>query len=304
MMNLRDLFFRIDPSTLKSFYWAAKELNFTRAAEKGALTQSGISQHISHLETELGVKLFTRVNKKVLLTEEGKVFLGFLEDQQLRLEKLEPLITKGSGSVEGLVRYAMPHSCLFTPHFPMLLEGRKNYLGIELEVTLMPNEEIVQRLLNLEIDFGFVTSKSDNPALDHKPFAKEEYHFIGAPKIISNAGIENLHELPWVDYPGMGDLFETWKQKHFPKRKSLRFESLNIVGRINSLNGAVMMLVGELGATIIQEHVTEPFLSQKKLVRWNAQKPACSEIHIVTLRGAVLPRRVNTVLDLFWKMKG
>lgn len=61
----------LDP--LKGFDAAARHLSFTRAAEELFLTQSAISRQIQTLEEQLGVKLFRREARRLILTPEGEV---------------------------------------------------------------------------------------------------------------------------------------------------------------------------------------------------------------------------------------
>lgn len=56
---------------LRYFLAVAREENITRAAEQLHLTQPTLSRQIADLEQELGVKLFTRSNHSILLTEDG-----------------------------------------------------------------------------------------------------------------------------------------------------------------------------------------------------------------------------------------
>jgi DNA-binding transcriptional LysR family regulator len=58
----------------KSFVAAAKYQNFTRAAEALCVTQAAISRQIKELEQHLGVALFERSGRQVILTEAGQNF--------------------------------------------------------------------------------------------------------------------------------------------------------------------------------------------------------------------------------------
>lgn len=60
---------------LNCFIAAANTLSFSEAARKSYISQSNISKNIDNLENELGVKLFYRTNKGVILTEEGNLLL-------------------------------------------------------------------------------------------------------------------------------------------------------------------------------------------------------------------------------------
>ncbi|MFK8054099.1 MAG: LysR substrate-binding domain-containing protein [Woeseiaceae bacterium] len=61
---------------LRTFCAAARELNYRRAADTLHVTPSAVSHQIKRLEAELGLALFVRQKKKVLLTEDGKALLA------------------------------------------------------------------------------------------------------------------------------------------------------------------------------------------------------------------------------------
>lgn len=72
---------------LLCFVAAARHSNFTKAAGELFISQSALSQSIRRLENELGTKLFTRTNGKVVLTHAGRVLLPEAEELLAR-EKL------------------------------------------------------------------------------------------------------------------------------------------------------------------------------------------------------------------------
>lgn len=73
----------LDP--LLAFEAAARNLSFTKAAAELHLTQSAVSRQIQQLEEHLGIKLFERRARALLLTENGQLFYRAVQDA---LEKL------------------------------------------------------------------------------------------------------------------------------------------------------------------------------------------------------------------------
>lgn len=298
-------FVRLDSGSFKAFMAAAKALNFTTAAQQAAMTQSGISQKVARLERQLSAQLFTRINKKVSLTKAGEILLGYIEEQLDETSRLFERVQGEVGRLAGKVRYAMPHSCLFTPHFPLLLKKREKFPQVDLEVGLIPNEAIFKKLLDEEIDFGFVTKRYNNPAVRFELFAKEEYALLGSdPKRLRAIDRENIRKESFVSYPGMDVLFNLWA-KHFLGTEKISFESLKISGSIDSLGGAITMLEHGVGLSVLPKHCAQPQLKAGTLFECARSKKGAlfNEIYIVTLAGVDQPRRVKALLDAFWEMK-
>jgi LysR family glycine cleavage system transcriptional activator len=72
---------RLPPlNALKAFEASARQLSFTRAAEELFVTQAAISHQIKSLEEFLGIKLFMRKNRALLLSEEGQAYYLDIKD--------------------------------------------------------------------------------------------------------------------------------------------------------------------------------------------------------------------------------
>jgi LysR family transcriptional regulator, glycine cleavage system transcriptional activator len=89
---------RLPPlNALKAFETAARHLSFTKAAEEMYVTQAAISHQIKALEDHLGLKLFMRKNRSLLLTEEGQSYFLDIREIFLQLhESTEKLLARGA----------------------------------------------------------------------------------------------------------------------------------------------------------------------------------------------------------------
>ena len=76
----------------------------TAAARRLSLTRSAVSQSISSLERSLGVQLFNRVGRRLLLTAEGRTLSRRVRQQQLLLRETLAEISNAEERVRGLIR--------------------------------------------------------------------------------------------------------------------------------------------------------------------------------------------------------
>jgi len=89
---------RLPPlNALRAFEASARQLSFTRAAEELFVTQAAISHQIKALEDNLGIKLFMRKNRALLLTEEGQSYYLDIKDVFNSLhDATERLLARGA----------------------------------------------------------------------------------------------------------------------------------------------------------------------------------------------------------------
>ena len=73
---------------LKVFVTLSVVKNFTRAAEVLHISQPAVSQNISELEKQLGIKLFDRLRGEVVLTPAGEIFLQHANDIISKYEEI------------------------------------------------------------------------------------------------------------------------------------------------------------------------------------------------------------------------
>ncbi|MCD8117105.1 MAG: LysR family transcriptional regulator, partial [Oscillospiraceae bacterium] len=117
---------------LEYFLAAARSLNFTRTAEAYYISQSAITQQIRNLENELGVILFSRKNRKLMLTDAGELFVSEAESL---IRKLTDSIEKVRAVQDGMVGTLRIGylKCMEMSRFPKSIQTfHNNYPGVKL----------------------------------------------------------------------------------------------------------------------------------------------------------------------------
>ena len=83
----------MDWDKLKVFHAAAQAGSFTHAGEQLGLSQSAVSRQVSALEQELGVSLFHRHARGLILTEQGELLQSTAHDVFMKLEAARTKLT-------------------------------------------------------------------------------------------------------------------------------------------------------------------------------------------------------------------
>ena len=146
---------------LKVFLCVCKHQSMTKAAEELFIAQPAVSNTISEIEKNYNVKLFERINKKLFLTEEGKVLLikaqevitAFNEFEEVALNSSKkPLLKIGSSLTIGKQK------------LPWLLRNLKeNFKDIDFQVSINQTSIIENKILNGTLDFAFIQGKPSSP---------------------------------------------------------------------------------------------------------------------------------------------
>ena len=102
---------RLPPlNALRTFEAAARHLSFTKAAEELFVTQAAVSHQIRALEEHLGAPLFRRINRALMLTDQGQVLLPAVRDAFDRLRagvrRVEDLSSGGALTISTTPSFA------------------------------------------------------------------------------------------------------------------------------------------------------------------------------------------------------
>jgi LysR family transcriptional regulator of beta-lactamase len=115
-------------NALRAFEASARHLSFTRAAAELCVTQAAVSHQVKALEARLGVRLFRRLARGLVLTDEGQALLPVLSDAFGRIGKAMSRYREGavrevlSLGVVGTfaVRWLLPRMATFRAAQPLI----------------------------------------------------------------------------------------------------------------------------------------------------------------------------------------
>jgi DNA-binding transcriptional LysR family regulator len=144
----------------------AEHGGFTRAATALHVTQPALSEGVARLEAELGVELFHRVGRRVVLSAAGEAFL----DPARRLLRDREVLTSSVGAVVGLEAGRLDLVTLPTlagePLAPLVGRFRQAHPGVVVHVD-QPEEDrgVADRVRRGDAELGLADLPLDGPGL-------------------------------------------------------------------------------------------------------------------------------------------
>ena len=156
----------MDFRTIQYFVTVARELNFTRAAEKLHMSQPPLSMQIRTLEEELGVQLFIRGKRSLQLTEAGHILLR-RSLQMLELsDKTRKEMAAFGAELTGRICIATVDGCAPFLAAEWIKEFRQKYASVEFSVWNGSSDHVIHRLARGLADVGIVISPYDTEHLE------------------------------------------------------------------------------------------------------------------------------------------
>lgn len=294
----------LETREIQSFLLALKEKNFSRVAQVLGITQPTVSLQISKLEKKLGGKLFERLPQGLHPTPLALEFEVVAQKIIEALEVFDEDLKAEKSLLKGLIKYAMPESCQWTPHYRHVMSQIKNFPEMSFQIEICPNHTITEKLLASDVDFGFVVGEKSHPELRFEKFSEESYTLASAQKneIKKFSEALNLNSIRIIAYPGWESFFECWCDAQGLKKN---FTSLSTIPtlKIGSLAGAIHALQEGAGLAVIPRHCVLKELESHKLYELNKQKIASHPVYIARRNGRKLPLRVTHVMDLLKNAK-
>lgn len=176
---------------LKSLYTVKKILeteSYQKAAQALNYAQSTITFQIHQLENELSVKLFEKSGKRMILTQEGRALLPYI-DQILQATEAMQHFHDRQESLYGNLRIALPESLATYKMQPVLRAFKTQAPGVKLSLRVMNCYAIYDSLLDGDIDLAIHYDIRPYPGnFEIRNLASYSLAMVASPNLSTSAG--------------------------------------------------------------------------------------------------------------------
>ncbi|WP_136605446.1 LysR family transcriptional regulator [Paenibacillus dokdonensis] len=188
---------------LQYFMAICDELHFSRAAEKMGVSAPNVSQQIRRLEEELGVLLFDRVGKKIVLTDAGAILQEHGAAVFQHLQQASHAIADLKQMKGGALSIGVLPGDADLLFNSLLLDFHQAYPTISL--SLLETMKITEQVCDRSIDVGVTIGPVTDERLTSIPLFHEEFSLAVSkndPLASENfIPLNRLHDLKMVMFP-------------------------------------------------------------------------------------------------------
>ena len=240
----------------------AKTLHFRKAAEICFVSPSTLSNAITEMESQLGVKIFERDNKKVFVTELGREILEKSKEIKVQLED----ILKISESTKAPLSHNLSIGIIPTVSpfiLPYLLPKlRADYPKLKLKVTEAQSENLLFMLENGEIDMAILALPYNIRGLKSFKFWEENFYWISTKE--DNRSKSNKIKAEELDLNELILLEEgNCLKDHVLSACKISNDTHHDI-KTTSLNTLIQLVKGGMGTTLIPEMALEQLIKGNK----------------------------------------
>ena len=266
---------------IKIFLSAAKHLNFSHASEELHITGSAVSLQIKEMESEIGLNLFNRENKKIALTVAGEHFLTYANRMMSVLNDAKVAMDHLRGSEVGVLKIGLVSTTrYFLP--AILVHFKEIYPNVQIKVTVKNRQALIALLDEGLVDIAIMGKPPGNIQAEATPFASHPHAFVasptnklaGKPKLTADI-LNDVDIISREEGSGTRYIMEKYISE---QRLSLK-ASMEMSGN-ETIKQAVM---ADLGVSFVSLHTVGSELANKQIVILDIEgTPVIRTWHIVT----------------------
>lgn len=187
---------------LRTFHAVVQHGTFNGAARRLGVTQPAVSQQIQRLERGVGLKLFRRDGRRLVLTEAGQTLRVFAQ----RIFQLTDAAVDALEGVSGLktghlkIGASRTAGAYYVPD--LLTRFKARHPGVRVSLTVGNSQMILAGILDFTLHAGLIAGRPEDASLSVRPFVRDRMLVILPPghRLASRRAlaVRDLRGLPLV----------------------------------------------------------------------------------------------------------
>jgi len=183
---------------LNVFYRLSESEHISSLAKELNLTQSALSLSIKSLENKLGVKLFDRIGKRLILNDNGREFKSKTYEHFLKLKDAQNLFTKNRISGELNIAFSKTLGEFVMPQ--TIFDFLVKFPHVKINRDIQNSANIIRLVKNGGIDIGFIESDCSESMIIKEKIGQDKLEIVTSDINLKNRAfyIDELFEKRWI----------------------------------------------------------------------------------------------------------
>ncbi|MGB6055263.1 MAG: LysR substrate-binding domain-containing protein [Burkholderiaceae bacterium] len=270
--------------------------SMTRAAEGLHIAQPALSQQITLLEDELGVKLLNRSSRGIQPTPQGELLYRHARTILRQLDNTRILLAKKEGDVSGNVSLGMPSSTARMLALRLMRLVKERHPAIVLEIVDVPSADLTSLVAHGRVDFSLVPDPQKPKDMDFVPLFREELYLMTTPGTIAGnhrVPLKKIAALPLI-LPSLPNMLRS-RLEHAFLKASLTF---NLFGEASTSAILIPAVRAGLAATILPYSSAHEEVGNGQVQMHAIEGGFGRDVYLCVSNTLPVSPATNTVIDL------
>jgi LysR family transcriptional regulator (chromosome initiation inhibitor) len=276
---------------LQAFMAIANAQTVHGAAKNLFITQTAVTQRLKSLEAELGVSLFVRSRRGMLLTTEGEILLRYcLSVESLSQETLSHIQKTGVHNYAPCT-ISGPTSVLQGRVLPIIARLIKKFPAVLFGLRYQDDKDSITLLKNGTVQFAIVPNEWVTREMCSQALTPESYILVASHKWKERKLRDIIIDERIVDF-NSDDLMTITYLRHFNLAKDLVFERYYA----NHPEAMLHLIKEGCAYSVLEKTFAAPFLKNGELIALNQGKIYENPISLVWYERPTLPEYFKALL--------
>lgn len=182
---------------LEVFAEVLKSGSTTQASQMLALSQSAVSAALTDLEGQLGVQLFDRVGKRLVVNEHGRLLYPRALATLEQATEIEQLFREDNGAIRVFASSTIGNYIL--PE--VIARYRRDFPALPLELSVGNSQDVINAVSDFRVDIGLIEGPCHAAEIIAEPWLEDELVVFAAPGstlLSEDVTLAKLAEAPWI----------------------------------------------------------------------------------------------------------